>query len=245
MGNFEPMVSLLTDIASTMALIAVVAEFVRRTLHTRQEMSVLEDRARQTMESYERLLAAQSATHALHHEMRHHMTAISGLLKSGEVGRATRYADAVAGDLDELSAGRYSRNLLVNAIAGSYLDRARAAGIRVEQRLNVPPELDIADEDLSVFLSNLLQNALEACERMGEGEQRYIKADMRLRGKFLFIRCVNSAPDEAGEREERPGHGYGLAAMRGIAEKYDSALVVERGPGEFSVMSDLCLRERD
>ena len=241
-GNFEPIVSLVTSLVTTVVLIAVVMEFVRRMLRTRQEMSVLQERARQTMEGYKRMLVKENATNALHHEMRHHMVALSGILKSGDVERAVRYADAVAGDLDRLPAGRYSQNTLVDVIAGSFLDRAWTRQIRVEHRLNVPPELNIADEDLSVFLSNMLQNALEACERMDDSAKRRILVEMRLRGKFLFIHCVNSAPDEPADRENRPGHGYGLAAMRGIAEKYNSTLVIERTAGEFSVKSDLCLR---
>ncbi len=243
-GNFGTVEKLVTDVVSAMAVIVVATEFVRRTLRTRQEMSVLQDRAVQTMESYRRLLTVQDGTNMLRHEMRHHMLALSGMLNGGDVSRAKRYVDAVAGDLDRLPTGRYSGNLLVDVIAGSYLDRAWTQGIRVEHRLNVPEELKIADEDMSVFLSNMLQNALEACERMEEGADRYIRLEMRLRGSFLFFKCANSAPEESGERRERPGHGYGLAAMRRVAEKYNSTLVIEHANGEFSIMSDLCLRER-
>lgn len=243
-GNFGPLVDLTTEVTSGIVLIVTITEFVRRTLRSRQEMSVLQDRTRQTMEGYERLLAAEDATNALHHEMRHHMTALSAILGEGDVGRASRYVEAVMGDLKQLPVGRYSQNMLVNVIAGSYLDRARAQWIRVESQLNVPPELNIEDEDLSVFLSNMLQNALEACERIEQGQDRYIKVDMHLRGNFLFIRCVNSAPNGPDTRGRRPRHGYGIAAMRSVAEKYNSVLVAERSPGEYAVMSDLCLPER-
>ncbi len=244
MGNYWAVVTPITDIISYLTVATMLVEVVRRTMLNRRTVAVLRERERRTMESYERMLAAENATNALHHEMRHHMTALSALLQSGDIQRANSYVDAVAGDLEQLPTGRYSQNVLVNVIAGSYLDRAKEQKIRVEHRLNVPPELNIADEDLSVLLSNMLQNALEACERMEPGRERYIKVEMRLREKFLFIQCVNSAPDEAGKEGTRPRHGYGLAAMRRIAEKYDSVLVVEHTRVEFSVMSDLCLRER-
>lgn len=239
MGNFGTVVELLTDIISYMAVIVVITDVIRRTVRTFRTMDVLQERERQAMDSYNRLLAAENATEALHHEMRHHMTALSGILKDGDVRRAAQYAETVAGELEQLPRGRYSRNMLVNVVAGSYLDRA-AQGIRVEHRLAVPPELNIADRDLTVFLSNMLQNALEACERMEPDAERFIKIDMQIRGKFLFISCVNSAPDEPEQKEPRPGHGYGLAAMRRVAEKYNSVLVVKREPGRFTVMSDLC-----
>ena len=241
-GNSWPVVSLVTSTISWMTVIVVVTEAFRRTVRTRQTMDVLREREQQTMAGYERLLASEDATRALHHEMRHHMLALSAILADGDVERARRYVDTVADDLDRTPAGRYCQNILVDMIAGSFLDRAKAEGIRVEHRLNVPQELDIADEDLSVFLSNLLQNALEACHRMEPDQDRHIWVDMHLRGSFLSIQCVNSAPDEE-ETRERPGHGYGLAAMRAIAEKYNSALLLERTPGEFSVTSDFCLEQ--
>lgn len=241
-GNCWPVVNLLTDVISWMTVIAVVSEAVRRTLQTHRTMDVLRERERQTMAGYERLLASEDATRALHHEMRHHMLALSAILSDGDTARAKRYVDGVADDLAQVPAGRYCQNILVDMIAGSFLDRAAAEGIRVEHHLNVPQELNIADEDLSVFLSNMLQNALEACQRMEPEQERYIWMDMHLRGNFLCVQCVNSAPQ--GEAQPaRPGHGYGLTAMRAVAEKYNSALLIERTPNGYSVTSDFCLEK--
>lgn len=242
MGNCWPIVSIGTDVISYVTVIVVLSEVVRRTIHTRRTMDVLREREQQTMASYERMLASEDDTRAMHHEMRHHMIALSAILADGDMERAQRYVDAVADDLGQLPTGRYCQNILVDMIAGSFLDRAVAAGIRVEHHLNVPQSLNIADEDLSVFLSNMLQNALEACKRMEPGRERYIWVDMHLRGNFLCIQCVNSAPD-GKTPQERPGHGYGLAAMRTVAEKYNSVLLLEHEKGEFSVLSDLCLGE--
>ncbi len=242
-GNFEPLVSFCTGVISVMMVIVVATEVIRRTVRTRRTMDVLGERARQTMAGYERLLAAEDGTRALHHEMRHHMTALSAILRSGDLERARRYVDAVSGGLEQLPAGRYCQNILVDIVAGSFLDRARAEKIRVEHHLNVPLSLNIADEDLSVFLSNMLQNALEACQRMKPEQERYIWVDMHQRGNFLCVQCANSAPDGEEKLREHPGHGYGLAAMRAVAEKYNSVLLVERTPGEFSVLSDFCLTE--
>ena len=241
-GNCWSVVELLTTVISWMTVIVVVSEAVRRTLATRRTVDVLRERERQTMAGYKRMRASENDTRALHHEMRHHMLALSAILTDGDTARARRYVDAVAKDLAQVPVGRYCQNILVDMIAGSFLDQAAAQGIRVEQHLNVPERLNIADEDLSVFLSNMLQNALEACERMAPERERYIWVDMHLRGNFLCVQCVNSRPD-GEEPEEREGHGYGLAAMRAVAEKYNSALLIERTPYSFSVTSDFCLEK--
>ena len=241
-GNCWSWVSMLTAVISWMTVLMVISEAIRRTLATHRTMDVLRERERQTMAGYQRLLASEEETRALHHEMRHHMLALSAILADGDAERAHRHVDAVADDLAQVPAGRYCQNILVDSIAGSFLDQAAGEGIRVEHHLNLPQTMNIADEDLSVFLSNMLQNALEACRRMDQKRERYIWVDMHLRGNFLCVQCVNSAPDEPDTRE-RQGHGYGLAAMRAVAEKYNSVLLPERTPRGYSVTSDFCLEK--
>lgn len=209
---------------------------------------MLRERSRLTLEGYERTLRAEEATNAAKHEMRHHMTALSGLLQDGDTARAKEYIASVTDALDRLPTMRYCPNILVNAVAGSYLDQAKAMGVRVECSLKVPAELNVADEDMSVFLTNMLENALYACRRVSPERERYIRLKMALHENFLFIGCTNSAPDEqeaeelTGEERARRRHGYGLEAMRRIAEKYNSMLLTEHGNGSFTVKSNFSLR---
>lgn len=244
-GHFSPFLGLLAEVTSVVAAIFVSLDTVRRALQARRGMDILRERSRLTLQGYERMVNAEQKTNAARHEMRHHITALMALLESGDNERARRYVATIAQELDALPPGRYSQNLLVNVIAGTYLDRAQAQGIRVEHMLPVPPALAVADEDISVLLSNMLQNALEACERMPAQADRFICIEMSVFNGFLFIKCANSMPpdeDAAAEmKTHRPGHGYGLAAMRRIAKKYGGVLTVEATPGAFSVKTALCL----
>ncbi len=247
MGNFESVLTPVTDIISYVTVILVITGAVRRSVRSRETMSILAERSRLTLEGYERVLRTEEQTNAARHEMRHHVAVLSGLLQEGDTPRAQDYLASLAEDMDKLPPVRYSANILVNVIAGTYLDRAKAEGIRVEHALRVPPELAIPDGDLSVFLSNMLENALQACRRLGPDRDRYIRVQMHLHEDALFIGCVNSAGDEQDEGEDTDmdgvrRHGYGLDVMRRIAEKYDSILVIDRGPGEFSVKSNLSLK---
>lgn len=246
MGYFEPLINAVTGIASYMALILLAVSVIRRTLNTRRTMDILREREWQSMENYHHLLAAQEATSALRHEMLHHFNALTGILNDGDMQRASDYVTAVAGQFDQLPRGYFCRNMLVNVLAGNYLDHARAEGIRTEYDLNVPEKLNITDGDLNIFLSNMLQNALEACEKMSPDSERFIQVQMRLKGDFLFIKCVNSrdgADDRGDTGLTRPGHGYGLAAMRRVAEKYGSVLLTNPEGNTYEVKSYLCLKE--
>lgn len=246
-SNYLPGVTLAANICAGMSIISLMVEFIRWTLRTNAEVSVLKEQKRLVLANYNLLLEANKASSSVRHEMRHHITALSGILDCGDVERARRYIASITSELNQLPVGYYSHNVLVNVIAGTYLNRAQTQGIRIQHCLNVPPGLPIADEDLSVFLNNMLQNAVEACERMNPEHRRYINIQMNLRENFLFIKCVNSTDDppkdisRADEEQLRSGHGYGLAAMRKIAEKYGSMLMIEQLPGEFEIKSNLCL----
>lgn len=158
----------------------------------------MEERSRLTLEGYNRMLEAEEATNSVRHEMRHHMIALMGILKEGQKVQACEYISSIMCTLGELPVFRYSENILVNVIAGEYLDRAKKLGVEVEHSLSVPAELKIADEDLSVFLSNMLENALEACERMKPGQERYIHVKMHVNENFLLNMLVKVFADRDG-----------------------------------------------
>lgn len=245
-GDFTPLVSLLTDFISIMATILLAREFLFRFLRNRQTITALEERSRLTLESYERLLAAENSTNVLRHELRHHLMALSAILDSGDLDRMRKYISSISKEFEQLPTGRYSNNILVNVVTGTYLDRAQAEGIRIEHRLNVPQELEVSDRDLCVLLSNMLQNALEACERMPASAERYIRFYMHLHGTFLFVQCINSRGDDrpSAEKMQNPReHGYGLAAMRRVVKKYTGDLEVEPTPGAFKATAYLMLKQ--
>ena len=114
----------------------------------------------------------------------------------------------------------------------------------------MPEKLKIDDVELSILLSNMLENAVEACMRMESREESYIRLEIRKKKKFLFIECENNVDKkevlEEGQttvKGDRKKHGFGLDAMRAVAEKYASIIQTEREPDKFTVRTNLCLPE--
>lgn len=252
-GSYLAIVNVIADSCAIISVIILLLEFIRRTAQTYELVGALEERSRLAKEGYDRMLEAEEATNSVRHELRHHMTALLGMLQEQETQRACVYISSVMNEMEMLPAFRYSQNMLVNVISGFYLDKAKKLGIKVEYNLLLPQSLGIADEDISVYLTNLLENALEACKRMKADQARYIRIRMQVNGNFLFIECVNSTDgqSEEGSGKEKPDtsehriHGFGLKAMGMIAEKYGSVLKIERDSSEFSVRTNLCMKKRE
>lgn len=237
-GLFTSTVSYLSEVCAVTASSIIAVRFFDRVLQERETVRILEERNRMAMESYQRMIQADKATLAARHEMRHHMLALFGMLKDKETQRALSYIDTVQKDLALLPRGRYSSNSLVDIITGSYLERAAAEGIQTEASLPLPPLLPLPDQDLCVFLTNMLENAYNACKKAAPAPNRYIRLHMYLKGSFLFFSCENSAvPDTGVPPENRRLHGYGMENMRRIAQKYSSVLDVEKTDRSFKVMT--------
>ena len=141
---------------------------------------------------------------------------------------------------------RFTEHIAVNAILQDAAGRAKAAGIAFEAAVMVPKSLPIPDEDLCALLINLLDNALEGAARTPAGREKHIRFRMRVEGAFLPILCENTfdgrvetAPDGAVKttKPDPASHGFGLAQMRAIAEKYDSVLSVSWTDAWFTVQT--------
>ena len=144
----------------------------------------------------------------------------------------------------EASALRLKGNLMME----SY--RARAAGIRLEVRADVPEQLPVPVEDLCALLMNLLDNALEGAARVEVPGERFIRFRAAVKDGYFAVRCENSyagplAPDERGRlrttKADPEAHGFGLPQMSAVAEKYGSLLDVSYTDRVFTVQTALKL----
>lgn len=121
------------------------------------------------------------------HEFRSYLFALSNMLANGDTEAAQSY-------LDELKVRQTERILLVNThnpIIDAILNQkgyaAREQDIDLHFEINDLSEVAIPSVDLTVVMSNLLDNAIEACEKLEKQQRRmtvkaiYNKSDNRRR----------------------------------------------------------------
>jgi sensor histidine kinase regulating citrate/malate metabolism len=199
-------------------------------------------RERYAVENLEVMRQSQEETRRLRHEMRHHLALLSEMLSQKQEERAGEYVRSLLAQVEALPSANYSDNMVINAIAGYYLNAARTEGVRVETDIRPEKTLPLKDEELCVLLTNLLENALEACRRMDREQDRFLSVRIVSGGEHLLIDCENSTHVQAAvgpdgtvptSKSDEKSHGFGLPAIRAIVEKHGGQLAISCENGCF------------
>lgn len=164
----------------------------------------------------------------LRHDMKYHMNIIRMLLERQSYEELRQYLDSYHSELTALDTALplFTQNQTVNILAGYYANRAKVENVRAEFTIQLPAEFPIDRTHLTVLLSNLWQNALEACEELPRETERYIKTSIAVYQNKFMLQCMNSAArvqqDEEGKyiSTKGSGHGNGLASVEDIVSLY-------------------------
>ena len=248
---YEPLYGLWQHEYAGLMLVGVFAWMlavrVRRLRAAQEQVRDLEVQVHAAEAGLVHLRHGEREARTARHDLRHHVAALRRMADEGAWEDCRAYLDELAEQQDAAPPLRYTGNVVANAVLAAYLAPAQAAGVRVECDVRVPERLGLGATELSVLLSNLLSNAVEACERAraaGEDEP-YLALSMRTSGNVLALRCENSAAPGASflatSKENPREHGLGLPAMREIARRHRGELFAEAADGRAVVRIGLAL----
>lgn len=249
-GNWMPVVMAASSTIMYILTMRAIVQFVSQQVEKWRTRSRIVERSRFARENYEIIMQVDEDSRRRKHEMKHHMQTVYSLLKAREAEKAEEYIEKLVQETDQFAETAYSENIVINSIVGIRLNQAKKEGIAVRSHIHVPDRLEVDDVDLNNLLSNMLENAIEACMRMENRSRAYINLEIRKKQRFLFIECENSvdreeklASGQATLKSDPAEHGFGLKTMNAVAEKYASIIQIEREPGWFVVRTNLCLPE--
>ena len=199
----------------------------RKKMETDMRMMTIE--AREQKKHSLLIMENERKTRALRHDMRQSLIAIKSLAEQNNTAELTRYIDSLVDHIPS-TVRTYCDNPMINAIVSYYASACEQQGIDFEAHLAIAADdtaIQIQDVDLCVVFGNLLENALEACERMETG-RRFVTLNSICHLNTLTIVMDNSYDGKAEHSGElfRSGKrdngevGIGLSSIRGIARMY-------------------------
>lgn len=214
-------------------------------LHARQETARIQLLARAEQAAFQQEYVRR--TRKLLHESRHRLTLIRHYLDIGDFNQLSEYLNRLTLATGHLDSREYTANSLIDALLSLQITKADQMGIYAELDLDqLPSSLPVADDDLTLILMNLLDNAQESCLSLPE-EERWLHLKITLKEAGLEITCTNAAASPSGKtaaaeiegtttKSDKLAHGFGLTHIREAAKRYDGRVDLERSEDSFQVI---------
>ena len=180
---------------------------------------------------------------AWRHDYHNHMQSIKALIEMDKMKELSEYLDNLEKDLDSIDIAIRTGNVGLDAILSSKVSIARKNNIEVNCTAKVPQDLTVSDVHLCAIVGNLMDNAIEACEKMKKDTpdaSRFIRVYIGLFKSQLYISVTNSTKECKRHRvpelvtSKLGEHGFGLRRIDKIAEKYDGYVNRKNEPGVFA-----------
>ncbi|MCL1786502.1 MAG: ATP-binding protein [Defluviitaleaceae bacterium] len=174
------------------------------------------------------------------HDYHTHIQALKALAAEEDVPAIRHYLNDLETDLGRLDAVIKTGNPMADAILSSKISLARSKDIAVMADANIPALLTTGAVDLCIIIGNLMDNAIDACMALAK-EDRLIRVYMEMKNTQLYISITNTAPAgrryKAGRRHattKGEGHGFGLARIDHIVDRYSGYLSRNSEDGVYS-----------
>lgn len=188
---------------------------------------------------YEEIKEAYINMRGWRHDYHNHLQAMKAYLAMNQLKELDQYLFKLEKDLDEVDNLVKSGNLMMDAILNSKITIMMNYNINVDFKAILPEEIKITDVDLCVMVSNLLENAIEACLKIPQ-EQRFIRVFSEVYGSQFYLSIQNSAMENLDFNAQnyisnkRGEHGFGMKRVQLLVDKYNGFLNLQNEPGIFA-----------
>lgn len=203
---------------------AVIATFCK---NYKEENLLKDDYLRLSKQHYKTLLKNTQEIRSLRHDMQSHVNAMSYFSKEKDWDKLQTYIEEVNENAQRVRP--YTVNVnhgFINAILEDSLSKEPEIAFSCDGK--IPADIQIDDYDLCTIFSNLIRNAVEACNRLPEDAKKWIHLDLYMLQDNLYIRMENPVMSEVNvqklegstSKEDKKNHGFGIYNLKNAVEKY-------------------------
>lgn len=176
------------------------------------------------------------------HDIKNHYIILKRLACVKDVDRIEQYLSEIGQEIVVNDMRRWTGNKIVDLVLNQ--KKMSAEEKCVKFHIQAVPTMDISmyDSEISILFGNLLDNAIEACEKI-ESEERWIEVKIEKQKGLLFVEISNSISKlpiiKNGRlltsKRNNELHGYGLKSVERIINRHDGVIHYEIRDHSFHV----------
>ncbi|RGU91950.1 GHKL domain-containing protein [Clostridium sp. AF15-17LB] len=167
-------------------------------------------------------------TMRIRHDFRHTLIALQACLDADDYDGMGEFISNYICSLDSLRPTSYCGNPVINALVSYYAELSRDNGISFSPSIQLDRDLPFSDTDTCIVLGNLLENAVEACQRQAQ-EDRYIRLKLHAVNDCTLVIIVENSYNGIVRRRDnaflstkaRGRKGIGIVSILDVVSKYN------------------------
>lgn len=208
----------------------------------RREIEVLNEEKTRQFEYYNLMKIYNEEIRKIRHDMKGHISVISSFVEEKEYDRVEEYISTLSENLQKIKRVNVTGNVTADTVICDIKEKCEIKNIKFVPKGILPEKTGIDDVSLTCILTNVLNNACEACLRMEESEEKFINLDVYVAADCFVIKCENSKsknekinPKNIKTIKKENGHGYGMKIINDIVKEKDGTMEIKDNENTFVI----------
>lgn len=220
------------------AIMFILLQYVSAREKKMYQLQLLQERNKEKMQAYYETSASNEFQKRILHDYSNQLNCIQGLLREKQYDQAQKYTEKLSDSIYEGMDVVNVKNPVINVILNQKYHLAKEKGIAMLFQLNDLSNIWLEEQDLVVLLSNLLDNAIEACDKSKEKIIR-LKIVLEKREMVISVKNTVDAPVKIEDnfihtsKKDKRNHGIGLKNIQIVLDKYDGMGLMRYKDGWF------------
>lgn len=178
----------------------------------------------------------------LYHDINNHISTIDNLKNNSK--EVNEYVNNLKDEIKEFKSIYNTGNMILDIIINEKSEQCSKKGIKFICDINFSKVNFIKPIDVSSIFTNILDNAIEACDKIhDENINKYIRIKGTISKSYFVLKCENSKVNNIKINEnklltdkmDKFIHGIGIQSIKSSLEKYDGEILFEDKKDKFTL----------
>lgn len=208
-------------------------EKISESYKERMEKVVMEQQIKMYIHQFEIIKQTQQNIKSLRHDLKNHLLLLNTYLQNEKYNEAKSYIEQMEKVVETSNEYVKTGNIEIDSLLNYKLKIVEEIGCIPILEIDVPNESFMSDFDFTILIGNLLDNAIEALQKV---EEKYLCIKLILNRGILYINISNSFDGKLYQKgkkflsikKDKEQHGIGLSNIEKIVNKYEGTMKISK-----------------
>lgn len=228
-------------LASTIVIILLFVKVIKDN-KIKSQKELMKNKLDMQYEHYLSVQESHMKVRKLYHDLNNHISTIDNLKNNSK--EVNEYVNNLKGEIKEFKSIYNTGNMILDIIITEKSEICSKKGIKFICDINFSKVNFIKPIDVSSIFANILDNAIEACDKIqDENINKYIRIKGTISKSYFVLKCENSKVNMIklnenkllSDKMDKFKHGIGIQSIKSSLEKYEGEILFEDEKNKFTL----------